>query len=85
VARLFAANSGGYWLYLASSLTVALLLFWYHDAGKQVPTLRRFWRYAFPRANYGQPSASLDLVYMMVNAVVQNAAVVRRYRTPFER
>ncbi|MGH2360806.1 MAG: sterol desaturase family protein [bacterium] len=76
VARLFAENAGGYWLYLFSSLTVALLLFWSRDTGEQVPTLRRFWRYAFPRALYGHPSSRLDLLYTMVNAVVQNAAVV---------
>lgn len=76
VARLFAENAAAYWLYLASSLTVALLIFWSRDTGEQVPTLRRFWEYAFPRTIYGHASTRLDLLYMMVNAVVQNAAVV---------
>lgn len=63
-------------LYVASSLTLVLLLFWYRDAGPEPPGLGRFWRHCLPRAVWAHPSTRLDAAFVVVNALVERVAVV---------
>lgn len=59
-----------FWLYLLSSLGLALAVFLWHERQKEHPRFARALRYLFPRSIWLSRSALIDYGFILINGVI---------------